>query len=147
MAIRPAPLDTAVDLLVRPAPRPTRARTVARSAGLWGAGPDGARLAWGGTPTQVYRLGTPGAEIRHRAPEPQSPRPTTPEPARRPAPADDAELAAFLVRATDLGADLLTHPVPGPRRRSPVRTLLARLRRGIRQAGSWGAGPDGERLA
>ncbi|MCW2535909.1 MAG: hypothetical protein JWQ26_1608, partial [Modestobacter sp.] len=47
MAIHPAPLDTAVGLLVHPAPRPARTRTAARSAGLWGAGPDGERLAWG----------------------------------------------------------------------------------------------------
>jgi hypothetical protein len=72
-SVRPAPparVPAPPAPLPAPAPRGLRAavRAFVRRMALWGAGPDGAYLAWGGPrPTPVYRAGVGGSAGRRAA--------------------------------------------------------------------------------
>src|SRR3954451_14790350 len=86
-------------------PAPSRRRGLGRRLATWGAGPDGAHLAWRATPLRVHRLGG-GPDRSAPAAAPTA----TPAAVVRPAPAPrpvDAELEAAIAFATDLTVDLL----------------------------------------
>src|SRR3954447_1821437 len=101
-------------------PAPSRRRGPGRRMATWGAGPDGAHLAWRATPLRVHRLGAgqaPAARTAAAAPRPPPAAAAVPPPARAPV---DAELEAAVAFATDFTVDLLRTPArlagPAPRR-------------------------------
>ena len=136
-------------------PRRTRRRLGSR-AGSWGAGPDGAHLAWGAAPT-VYRLDGGAdrsvAPARTSAPVAAAPVATPAAPIAVPAPPApvDPDLEAAIAFATDFSVDLLQSPArlapPASRRGAPVRRLLGLLRESARRAAGWGSGTHGAHLA
>src|SRR4051812_15553814 len=124
------------------------ARTLARRAGAWGAGPDGEWLAWGRAPLTVHSLGGASAAPRPTA----GPRPAA-RPSCAPAPAPtavDPDLEAAVAFATDLTVDLLTTSAPW-RQTSFAARLVGRvlhpLRAAAHRAARWGSGDHGARLA
>ena len=129
-------------------PRRTPRRLVRRAA-RWGAGPDGAHLAWGAAPA-VYRLGGVADRSVARVPS-AAPVPTPAAAAAPAAPPVDPDLEAAIAFATDFSVDLLRTPVrlaaPAPRRTAPVRRLLGLLRGSARRAAGWGSGTHGAHLA
>jgi hypothetical protein len=123
-------------------------RGLTRRLAGWGAGPDGAHLAWRRTPLRVHRLGGGPA----RSATATAPAPVRPLPAAAVAPRPvDAELEAAIEFATDFSVDLLRTPArlaaPAPRLTAPVRALLSGLRGLARHAASWGGGTHGARLS
>jgi hypothetical protein len=131
-------------------PAPSRRRGLGRRLRTWGAGADGAHLAWRATPLRVYRLGD-GKEqpIRPGSPVVEVGRSARRQPA--PTPVPDPDLEAAIEFATDVTVDLLRSPArlvaPAPRLTAPLRHLVSGLRGLTRQAASWGAGTHGSRLS
>ncbi|MCZ2821365.1 hypothetical protein O2V63_13550, partial [Modestobacter sp. VKM Ac-2977] len=138
------------DVPVRP-PR-SRRRQLARRAATWGAGGDGAHLAWRATPLPVYRLTDgPDRSVSRPAPVPAVAPAAERAPAPSAPPAVDHELEAAIEFATDFSVDLLTTPTrlaaPPSRLTAPVRQLVSRLRSVSRRAAAWGSGPNGASLS
>src|SRR4051794_33862041 len=85
-----------------PPPAPPRRRAPGRRPALWGAGPDGAHLAWRAAPLRVHRLGAGPAPAARTAAPAARPAPTAaavpppPPPPRHAGPAAPGAVAPHL---------------------------------------------------
>jgi hypothetical protein len=153
LAERPAVSSPAVDPGSIPAAgraERSRRRRLGRRIASWGAGPDGAHLAWRATPLRVYRLtdGTDGAARPAGPVSGAATRPAAVAPVQRRV---DADLEVAIEFATDFSVDLLHAPArlaaPAARVTAPVRCLLAGIRGMARAAAGWGSGTSGAHLS
>ena len=154
----PAVTSAAAPSAAAPRRAGSRWRGLGQRLRTWGAGPDGAHLAWRAAPLPVYQLGTGAAPAVART-APAAPAPVAvptpvavPVVAARPVEGPvDHELEAAIEFATDFSIDLLHSRVrlaaPKPRLTAPLRGVLAGVRGVASAAASWGAGTHGANLS